>query len=96
VDRKRALTVETWPRRKPRYPSPAADAPAPEMRTAETHSASASAAAEMSTASEVSTTAEVCTSAEMSTAAHRVRCSTAATTTASAASSSWSRVSSAR
>jgi hypothetical protein len=54
------------------------------MRTAETHSASAS-AAEMSTASEVSTTAEVCTSAEMSTAAHRMRCSTAATTTASAA-----------
>jgi hypothetical protein len=91
VDRKRALTAETWPRRKPRCPRPAADACA-----AETHSANVSAAAEMSTASEVSTASKVSATAEVSASAAMTSTSAAMTSASAAASSSWTRVSNAR
>jgi hypothetical protein len=95
MSRKRALTVQTRPRRRPGYRRPAAD-----VRSTETCAATAdaSAASEMSStaharaASEMGAATHVSpTTAEMRSAAAAVKSTPAASSTATAA-SSWSRV----
>jgi hypothetical protein len=83
MSRKRALTVQTRPRRRPGYRRPAAD-----VRTTETGAATAHAraASEMGAAAHTSPT-----TAEMRSAASAVKSTPAASSTATAA-SSWSRV----